>query len=366
MLTSISQVQYANKNKLPFLLQNQGNGWADTFNLGNCGILINVAGLNKITFNEDVTQATIQGGTLTNDMIEAAYGNNTRFANPTCTCLGFLGFALGGGLTREMGLYGTGVDQIISVNLVLASGEAVYVDATHKPDLFYAIRGAGANFGIVTSAVVKAYPVPKAQNVAWEGALTYTDDKLEALMQAILDLDLEPHMEIDILFSTAQNKTSITAIPFYLGDAADAEKAFASILSLGPISNTATETPYNHWGDFAASFCIKGQRKPVYGASIARSGLNPKTWRAVYTEYQAFIAKYPNANASTVLAEYYPVQKAVTLGRDTSSYPFRDVPIHVVAIPQYDDENLDAVATAWGSRVRDLLRSTDGLVRNST
>ena len=218
----------------------------------------------------------------------------------------------------------------------------------------------------MTSAVVKAYPVPKAQNVAWEGALTYTDDKLEALMQAILDLELAPDMEIDILFSTAKNVTSISAIPFYLGSTADAEKAFASILNLGPISNTATEVPYNHWGDFAASFCVKGERKPAYGASIARSGLNPKTWRAVYTNYKAFIAKYPDANASTVLAEYYPVQKAVTLGNGTSSYPFRDVPIHVVAIPQYDDEALDAAANAWGAEVRDLLRSTDGLERNST
>ena len=59
---------------------------------------------------------------MVNDMVIAAYANNTRFANPTCTCLGFLGAVLGGGLTREMGLYGAGVDQIVSVNLVTASG----------------------------------------------------------------------------------------------------------------------------------------------------------------------------------------------------------------------------------------------------
>ena len=51
-----------------------------------------------------MTAAMIQGGTLTNDMIYAAYSNNTRFAIPTCPCLGFLGAALDGGITREMGL----------------------------------------------------------------------------------------------------------------------------------------------------------------------------------------------------------------------------------------------------------------------
>ena len=369
LLTLEHQIQYCDTNNLPFLVQSQGNGWADTFDLGECGLLINIAGLNQTTFNSDKTRATIQGGTLVNDMINAAYGNNTRFATPTCTCLGFLGAALGGGITRVMGLYGTLVDQIVSVNLVTATGQSLQVSPHSNPDLWYAIRGAAANFGVVTSAVVKAYPVPQAQNVAWEGSLTFTDDKLEALMQAIYDLDLEPHMEIDILFATSgppNNTPMISAIPFFVGNASAAEKAFAPILNLGPIANTAKETPFSQWGNFAESFCIKGERKPAYGASLARAGLNPKTWRAVYTEFTKFVAAYPDAATSTVLAEYYPVQKAVAIGSATSSYPFRNVPIHVVAIPQYASSSLDGPANAFGSLVRDLLRSTDGLTENST
>jgi len=331
--------------------------------------LINIAGLNKITFNSDKTEATIQGGTLVNDMVIAAYGNNTRFANPTCACLGFLGAMLGGGITRAMGLYGAGVDQIVSVNLVTASGQALLVDHTHNADLWYAIRGAAANFGIVTSAVVKAYPTPQALNIAWEGAVTFSDDKLEALIHAIHILDLKPHMQIEFLFATSgppSYKPTITAIPFFLGNASAAEEAFAPILKVGPTSNGATEVPYTQWGQFADSFCEKGERKPAYGASLGRQGLEPKTWRAIYNDFKTFVASYPQAANSSILAEYYPVQKAVAIGGTTSSYPFRDVPIHVVAIPLYADSSLDAAANVFGSRVRDLLRSTDGLVRNST
>ena len=55
------------------------------------------------------------------------------------------------------------------------------------------------------------------------------------------------------------------------------------------------------------------------------------------------------------------------IGRNVpSSYPFRDVPIHLVVIPTYADIKLDGVANAWGARVRDLLRSIDGLPNNST
>ncbi|KAI4269345.1 MAG: hypothetical protein LQ337_007335 [Flavoplaca oasis] len=362
-------VRYCNKKNISFLAQSQGNGWADTFRLGDCGLVINMAALDRLHFNKDRTIAWIGGGTQVKDMVDAAYELESRFSNPTCTCLGFLGAMLGGGLTRSQGLYGQGVDQILGMIVVTASGETLQVDATHNPDLWYAMRGAAPNFGIVTSAFVRAYPIPKAQNIAWEGAITFADDKLEPLIQAIHDLDLRPHMEIDILFATSGpplNTPAITAIPFFLGNASEARKAFAPVLAVGPISDETAEVPYDHWGDFANSFCQKGMRKPAYGASLARQGLNPATWRAVYEEFKRFVARYPEAAGSSVLAEYYPIQRAVALGDTGSSYPFRDVPLHVVIIPVYENSSFDVTANAFGATVRDLLRSTDGLDANST
>ncbi len=274
-------------------------------------------------------------------------------------------------MTRTMGLYGTGVDQIVSVNVVTASGRTLQVDQNHHSQFWYAIRGAAPNFGVVTSAVVKAYPTPKDQNIAWEGALTFSDDKLEDLIQAIHDLDLTPQMQIDLLFATSgppTNKPVIIAIPFFLGNASAGEAAFAPILKIGPTSNGAMELPYNQWGSLADSFCIKGPRKPSYGVSLAREGLNPKTWLAVYNSFKGLIATYPEFAGTNILAEYYNVQKAAALDRSSaaSSYPFRDVPLHVIAIPSYVDSSFDAEANTFAAHVRELLRSTDGLVENST
>ena len=92
----------------------------------------------------------------------------------------------------------------------------------------------------------------------------------------------------------------------------------------------------------------------------------PATWTAVYNEFKKFVAAYPAAGNTTILAEYYPVQKAVKLASNTSSYPFRDVPIHIVAVPSYTDANLDGPANVFGARVRDLFRGGDGLEQNST
>ena len=156
---------------------------------------------------------------VSNDMIYAAYGNDRKFSKPTCTCLGFLGATLGGGIARDMNLYGQGLDQILSVNLVLASDQQVFIDPTHNPDLWFGVRATAPNFGIVSSAIVKAYPRSQTENVAWKGRLTFSDDKIPVLIQAIHDLDHTSNMEIDLLFPTSgppAYKPMITAIPFLL------------------------------------------------------------------------------------------------------------------------------------------------------
>jgi FAD/FMN-containing dehydrogenase len=141
---------------IPFLAQNGGIGWATTFKMKNDGVIINLVGLNQITFNADKTQVTIGGGASINTTIQAADTAGALILTGNCNCVGALGAYLGGGYGNLMGLKGFGVDQIISVRLVTAEGKLHTVSASSDPDLFWAIRGAGPNFGIVTSAVVKS------------------------------------------------------------------------------------------------------------------------------------------------------------------------------------------------------------------
>lgn len=123
--------------------------------MNNNGVIINLAGLNQVTFSADKTQATIGGGVSINSTIRAADAAGALVLTGNCNCVGALGAYLGGGYGNLMGIAGMGVDQIISVRLVTADGKIQTVSASNT-DLFWAIRGAGPNFGIVTSAIVKA------------------------------------------------------------------------------------------------------------------------------------------------------------------------------------------------------------------
>lgn len=262
-----------------------------------------------------------------------------------------------------MGLYGLGVNNLLSVNLVMSGGEEVKIDPSNT-ELWWAIRGAGPNFGIVTSATLKSHPVSAKENGAWAGSLIFTQDKIEAIVQAINDLDLQPRLAIFLYFAKngpPNHQPAIIAVPFYKGADNDGKAAFSSIYAVGPIVDTTTFLPYNKVNAGGDSFCVKGGRKPSYGA-----GLDPSTWRAIWKEYLAFLQN-PETGNSVILAECYSMSKAKSLPDSSSAYPFRStVKFNAVAMTWYGNSSLDAAAEAFGSKVRDLWRSTDNLASDST
>lgn len=75
----------------------------------------------------------------------------------SCSGPGMVGITLGGGVGRFTEIYGLVADALVSARLIIASGDVVEVSDTSHPDLFWAIRGAGANFGVVTSATYRLH-----------------------------------------------------------------------------------------------------------------------------------------------------------------------------------------------------------------
>jgi FAD/FMN-containing dehydrogenase len=361
-------VKYCNQKGIPFVVQNGGVGWATSFTLTNgSGVLINIAGLNQTIVSADKKTATIGGGASIGATISAAFAAGVQVVTGNCNCVGTLGGILGGGFGNLMGVYGMGIDNILSVRLVKADGNIVTVSPTQDADLFWAIRGAGPNMGVVTSAVVKAYPVTPQQNMAWSGAVIFTPDKLEQVVQVIDELDLEERMNIFLYYTTTGapdfNPIVLTTVFLYNGDSVEGHTKFAKLFAVGPIVDATQVIPYNTWNSGADPLCARGARKPAYGVGFQR--VIPSTWREVWNQYVEFL-KTPGVVNSLVLLEAYSTTKLRTLPGGETAYPHRNVNFHAAAIAWYDDASLDGAAKAWGSKVRDTIRSTDQLAQNST
>ncbi|KAJ5116051.1 hypothetical protein N7456_000399 [Penicillium angulare] len=326
-------VSYCTSNKIPFLTQSGAHGWANTFQLNESGILINIKSLDSVVFNANKTEVTVGGGVAISDVISAGSKAGALVQTGNCNCVGALGAILGGGYGNLLGLVGFGVDNLLSVNLVLANGTLANITPKDK-DLWWALRGAGPNFGIVTSAKVKSYPVSSSGQTAWFGQLVYSGSKVEEVVQTIQNTTLKPKMS-------------------------EGRAAFMAFLELGPSQDTTTELQYPHWNDGAASFCEKGGYKPSYSVGLAN--MHPTTWRQVWNEYVSWVSINGTGN-SIILMEAYSLEKARSFAPSSSSFAWRnDVNFNAVVIPWYYDTRLGSKAQSWGRKVRNMWRETDDL-----
>ncbi|KAJ8128233.1 hypothetical protein O1611_g5401 [Lasiodiplodia mahajangana] len=344
----------ASKTNTPFLVQSGANGWADTFDLDSDGIIIDISQLKTITFNKNKTQVTFQAGVTNADMIDAAWENNARVSVSTCNCVSLLGATLGGGLSRTQGTYGLNIDNLISLSVVDANGTKKTVTPKSDPSLWWAMTGAGANFGVVTSATYKSHPIPQAQNTAWTGLVFFDESQLEDVITAINNLTLEPAMQMDFYFtaSPVDGQPAVIFLPFYLGTEEVGREKFASILDIGPSLDTTEVIAYNTWNSAGDAFCTDGGRKPSYTTGVKT--LDPVAWRNVWDEYTSFFDTYAEANLTTILTECYPSTSAAKSVQSdgSTSYPFRDIKCYAIAIPWYTSSSIDSAAIAWGEKIR--------------
>ncbi|KAK2035310.1 FAD binding domain-containing protein [Colletotrichum zoysiae] len=361
-------VKYCTKRSIPFTAQNGGNGWGKTFDLGTNGVLINLAGLNAVAFSKSKTEATIGGGVIIGDAIKAANAAGVLVQTGNCNCLGALGAILGGGYGNLMGEVGFGVDNVLSMRVVVASGETLTVSPTSHPDLFWAFRGAGPNFGIVTSATVRAWPTSTQERTAWIMNLAFSPEQLTQVAQAIQDLPLKPEQVVFLVLTGTgppSNAPAVLVTGFLRqGTEETGRAAFAPLYALGPTANSSSVAGYEAWNAANDPFCTRGDRKP--GFSTTLDHMQPETWPAVWDLYTEFQAKAPN---SAMLVERYNLTKARDAPRGSTALQEalrRDAFAQAIVIPWYTDAALDAEALDFGRKVRDIWSYTEPATKNPT
>jgi hypothetical protein len=179
--TDSLEIIYANEKRVPFLAVSGGHGTTSELANAKDAIGIRFNQMRNITIVDDGQAVLIEGGVRTGDLLPYLWTRGKQTMTTACDCVGFIAPVIGGGHGWLQGRYGLATDQLLSARLVLANGTVVEVSQESNPDLFWALRGAGHNFGLVTQAKLKIYDVAPDEK-QWIGSgLTFTHDKLEDL-----------------------------------------------------------------------------------------------------------------------------------------------------------------------------------------
>jgi FAD/FMN-containing dehydrogenase len=123
------------------------------------GLMIDLTEMKGVEVDADAATGTAGGGVTWGELNDAGAPHGLAVTGGLISTTGIAGYTLGGGLGWLMAKYGLAADNLLAVDLVTADGEVLHVDADSNPDLFWAVRGGGGNFGVATSFTYRLHPV---------------------------------------------------------------------------------------------------------------------------------------------------------------------------------------------------------------
>lgn len=143
-------VRWADAEGFPIAVQGGGHHAAG---FGTCddGMVLDMSAMRSVLVNPAENTVVVQGGARAADVIRETQLFGLAVPTGNLGAVGMAGITLGGGMGYLRRKYGLTCDSLTAADLVLADGTAVHVDALHEPDLFWAIRGGGGNFGVATA-----------------------------------------------------------------------------------------------------------------------------------------------------------------------------------------------------------------------
>ena len=206
------------------------------------GLVIDLRGMQGTEIDGDV--ATVGGGVTAGGLIAAAFASRQSAATGTVGAVGMAGLTLGGGYGPLNGVAGLAADNLLSAEVVLADSTVVMATDASEPDLLWALRGGGGNFGVVTSMRVRLHPVP----LVYTGQVIFPLAQAREVLAGFGDLvgEAPDELTIQVGIISAPNGTPVLFfLPTWSGAPGDGAPWVKRIEGLGtPLMSAVTVTEY--------------------------------------------------------------------------------------------------------------------------
>jgi len=262
-------VEFAHRHGVRVSVRGGGHS-APGYGTNDGGVVIDMSPMKGIRVDPQRRTVRAEGGVLWRELDRETQVFGLATTGGTVSNTGIAGLTLGGGLGWLMGKHGLTIDNLISADVVTADGTFREANATDNPELFWALRGGGGNFGVVTSLEYRLHPVTQVLG----GLVLYPLEQAPAVLRFYRDFcpTLPDEAEAFAAMLTAPQGMPVVALLLgYNGSLEDGEKVLAPARRFGqPIADLVGAVPYT-------------ARQTMLDAPNAEHGLH-RYWRSALSE----------------------------------------------------------------------------------
>ncbi len=352
-------VRFATAHGIPLTARGGGHSTSGASSYAG-GMVVDLSRMREVNVDAAARTVTFEGGCVFDDIDSALVVHGLATVGGVYNQTGVGGLILGGGHGFLTARHGLSIDNLLSVQMVLADGSIVEASETQHPDLFWAVRGAGAMFGIATRFTSRAHP----QGDVWGGALVFTLDKvpqLVAFANEFHDRGVADHNYAISFGCAPEDYTTPVAIVglFYNGPADEGEQFFAPLLAIDRIAGETGVMPYPVANTlFSPNFDGPGRR--LMGSISVLMPLDATTMAEAGRRFLGFTTSHPGMGKSLLIVEFFPTAAIRAVPHDSTAFANRGEHYLAVVVLSYDDPAYDDEVRVFKRKLADYIVTTCG------
>jgi FAD/FMN-containing dehydrogenase len=347
-------VRFARDRGLPLAVRSGGHSVA-RYSVVDDVIVVDLSGMKRVSVDPEARIARVQAGATSGDLAGPAHAHGLALSTGDTHSVGMGGLTTGGGIGFMVRKYGLAIDNLLAAQVVTAAGDIVTASASEHPDLFWAIRGGGGNFGIVTEFTYRLAPVGQILGgvlmlpASREVIRAYLDYTVTAPDELATIADLTHAPPAPFVPQERVGELVLSILVCWTGSVEDGERALAPLRALAtPVADTVSPIPYPDIYRFTAH-----QAEP-HGVSIRSMFADTLSDAALDAALEAM----KHASSPFSLVQFRGLGGALArVGKDATAFAHRDKRYLVAIIGLWLDAAEDAARhSAWTESLWQTIR----------
>ncbi|KAK1675289.1 FAD binding domain-containing protein [Colletotrichum godetiae] len=346
----------------PFAAKSGGHAAMAGASNAQDGITISFQNMKSISLSVDKKIASIQPGNIWGDVYRELTKSDLNVIGGRIYDIGVGGLTTGGGISYFSNLYGWACDNVESYDVVTATGVIIRASATQFPDLYWALRGGGNNFGLVVSFNLRTISLPGGK--MWGGSRTYLEDSFPALSGAyanfIANAEKDPKAGLWHVYAYYNGtKLSLPTLYYAEPDGGEAD-IFSEWNTIPAISDTTQNRIIADWAAKGAEDSPPGPRE-IYGVISSEADKElVDAAQEIYFEEVLAVTDLPGVIPSLVfqgitvpMLKHMQQNGGNALGLDVEDGPFYIIQLAVMWSNEEDDDAIYSFTSTVLKRIND-------------